>query len=92
MSISLCRHHLARLKQKRRHDYHFSGSHFSGSLKFYVTTPKPCSCWMCGNPRKFYGNGQDGKTVQEKRAAQAIAIGKREPLPACHTAGSRLED
>ena len=75
MSISLRRHHLARLKRKRRHDCKVSGrEHVSGSLKFHVTTPKPCSCWMCGNPRRYHGNGKDGKTVQEKRAGQANCI------------------
>jgi hypothetical protein len=31
----------------------------------YANTPKPCSCWMCGNPRKF---GQ--LTRQELRALE----------------------
>lgn len=26
-----------------------------------------CSCWMCGNPRKFFGEA----TMQEKRASNA---------------------
>jgi len=26
-------------------------------------SPKLCSCWMCGNPRKYFNE----KTVQEKR-------------------------
>ena len=29
-------------------------------------TPTPCSCWMCGNPRKWFGNA----TVQECSFAQ----------------------
>ena len=29
-------------------------------------TPKRCSCWMCGNPRKFTGE----RTVQESRLIQ----------------------
>lgn len=33
-----------------------------------ATTPTPCSCWMCGNPRKYYGNGKYAKTLQERRA------------------------
>lgn len=28
-------------------------------------TRKPCSCWMCGNPRK---HSKDKYTMQEKRA------------------------
>lgn len=27
----------------------------------YLRTRKPCSCWMCGNPRKFFNE----KTKQE---------------------------
>ncbi|MDO4879473.1 MAG: hypothetical protein Q3966_09330 [Neisseria sp.] len=61
MTASLRRHHLARLKQKRRWD-----RRASGNLKFHLTTPKPCSCILCGNPRKFYGNGREGKTIQER--------------------------
>ena len=26
-------------------------------------SPKLCSCWMCGNPRKYFNE----KTIQEKR-------------------------
>ena len=29
------------------------------------TTPRPCSCWMCGNPRRYFGQ----PTMQERRAA-----------------------
>jgi hypothetical protein len=28
---------------------------------------KPCSCWMCGNPRR-YAKGQNQRTLQELRA------------------------
>lgn len=31
-----------------------------------VRTPTPCSCWMCGNPRKWFGD----VTVQERSFAQ----------------------
>lgn len=34
------------------------------------TTPRPCSCWMCGNPRKHYGNGKHAKSMQELRNLQ----------------------
>jgi len=30
------------------------------------TTGTPCSCWMCGNPRK-YGKGEERLTMQERR-------------------------
>lgn len=29
---------------------------------------KACSCWMCGNPRKFFKD----KTIQEKRFEESI--------------------
>jgi len=29
---------------------------------FTAHTPKSCSCWMCGNQRKYHGD-----TLQEKR-------------------------
>lgn len=32
-------------------------------------TPHPCSCPMCGNPRRHFGE----KTIQEKRADQMMA-------------------
>lgn len=35
-------------------------------------TPKPCSCWMCGNPRKWLGE----VTKQERSAAQLLQKGE----------------
>lgn len=31
------------------------------------TNRKPCSCWMCGNPRRRMGNSKEAKTLQEKK-------------------------
>jgi hypothetical protein len=65
---TLRRHHLARLKNKRL-------AYFGGYMKelpaaerarragCLAHTSTPCSCWMCGNPRRHWG----GKTVQERR-------------------------
>lgn len=36
--------------------------------KLRTNTAKPCSCWMCCNPRKNAGNSAAGKTWQEVRA------------------------
>ena len=33
-------------------------------LGMLIKTPKPCSCWMCGNPRKHFGE----KSLQERKA------------------------
>ena len=57
------RHHKKRLKNKRKRDNHAKGQ----PLNKHVITPKLCSCWMCGNARKFFGNSKHGKTVQELR-------------------------
>ena len=35
-------------------------------IGIHARSPKVCSCYMCGNPRKIYGQ----KTVQERRAEQ----------------------
>ena len=34
-------------------------------LGLYKKTRVPCSCWMCGNPRKIFGNGKLSKTFRE---------------------------
>lgn len=77
MSKSQRRHHTKRLKHIRnRHlavasltdDSNFSGNNNRQKhLARHLTTPKPCSCWLCGNPRKFYGNGKSAKTYQEQK-------------------------
>lgn len=33
-----------------------------------IDTPAPCSCWMCGNPRRYLGE----LTVQERRWIQEV--------------------
>ncbi|MEM6343146.1 MAG: hypothetical protein AAF927_04675 [Bacteroidota bacterium] len=49
---ALRRHHRDRLKQKRKH---YWGGDLAENSKSHllINTPKPCSCFMCGNPRKF---------------------------------------
>lgn len=57
------KHHNDRIRTKRK----------SLSERFYghvhpmnIETFTSCSCWMCGNPRKFM-KGSDKFTIQEKR-------------------------
>jgi hypothetical protein len=56
------RHHVARLKRVcagwLARDVRESPRH----LGKRVTTPVPCSCWMCGNKRRH-----EGLTIQELR-------------------------
>lgn len=35
-----------------------------------VDTPTPCSCWMCGNPRKYFGE----RTIQERKAILTVRV------------------
>lgn len=39
-------------------------------IGFRGTTPKNCSCSVCGNPRKHYGNSMHAKSMQELRNLQ----------------------
>ena len=36
--------------------------------KMMISTRVPCSCFMCGNPRRYFGE----KTIQERRADEAF--------------------
>ena len=62
------RHHIERLKHKRRfywgcnRDLAKSPKH----LAKVANTPTPCSCWMCGNARRWFGE----ETIQERRLKQ----------------------
>ena len=56
------RHDSERVKANRLKNTH------SGPVT--AETPAACSCWMCGNPRKWFGQ----RTIQERRMMQAWAI------------------
>lgn len=62
MARALRRHHVARLKHNRRFYHGYDLSENPGHIGQAVHTPANCSCWMCGNPRKFFGE----RTVQER--------------------------
>lgn len=36
-------------------------------INFLGDTGTPCSCWICGNPRRYY-EGKAGLTIQERKA------------------------
>lgn len=53
---SVRRHHIDRLKSSRRY---FWGrqrdlSQDPRALGLVLSTPNPCSCYMCGNPRRYF--------------------------------------
>ena len=64
----LRRHHVRRLKRRRRGYWYGTFEEFAPltrrALGVVVNTPKPCSCWMCGNPRKHWRE----RSLQEIRA------------------------
>ena len=65
---ALRRFHKQRIEKKRR-KYLVVESQIEANLnhegvKLILKTPTPCSCWMCGNPRKYHKE----KTIQELKA------------------------
>lgn len=52
MKRALRRHHVARLKAARRFHWGQDIRHDAKSIGKVVDTPCPCSCWICGNPRR----------------------------------------
>lgn len=75
---ALRRHHQARLKKARRflwgprRDLH---SEPGRAIGIAIDTPKPCSCWMCGNPRRYFGE----RSLQELRADEAARSDDPDP-------------
>ncbi len=67
------RHHEVRLKNARRSYWHRLVPMTSRELGMVSRTPHPCSCWMCGNPRRILNE----KSRQE-RSEEAIL--KRMPF------------
>ena len=60
--LSIRRHHKNRIKNKVKNYY--GGVHRNNPryLGIATETQKPCSCYMCGNPRKHFNKD----TIQEK--------------------------
>ncbi|MHB8535667.1 MAG: hypothetical protein ACYDBW_09505 [Sulfuricaulis sp.] len=73
------RHHLARIKKKRAG---YCGGYARDLIQAeqlrhigrFARAMPSCSCWMCGNPRRFFGE----TTMQEKRFALKDALGARQ--------------
>lgn len=68
MDRSERRHHTRRIKAKfyRLRSWYEWWSPNEAEAGRFANHGKGCSCWMCGNPRKYFGE----LTLQEKRANQ----------------------
>lgn len=62
-SIAIRRHHRKRLWDKRKKYFTCP----NGNDKRILKTPKPCSCYMCGNARKYFNE----ITEQEQKHNQS---------------------
>lgn len=66
---ALRRHHRERLKATRRFYWaRGAGPRSDKTLGMALSTPAPCSCTLCGNPRRHFGE----TTLQELRADEAL--------------------
>jgi hypothetical protein len=63
------RWHRERLKKNRAWFWYW-GEKPSDHLGMLVNTPKPCSSWCCGNPRKWFKK----RTLAEKARAEIDRI------------------
>lgn len=72
------RHHIARIKARCRMRSTLLAVPARVTARhvgMLAMTRVPCSCWMCGNPRRYLGE----RTVQERRAWQAERDGFLDP-------------
>ena len=60
------RHHLARVKRARRFFFGRNLTNEVATLGKLANTATPCSCFMCGNPRRYFLE----LSVQERRLFQ----------------------
>lgn len=68
-SRAMRRNHVARLKKTRKGYWGMTPEdQTERRLGGVVQYPCVCSCWMCGNARKWQGE----QTIQERRAMQVI--------------------
>jgi hypothetical protein len=65
-SRSIRRHHEERIKRRVKKYYGGVFRHDVRAVGKLAHSRTPCSCWMCGNPRRY----EDEPTLQERRTAQ----------------------
>ncbi len=70
-SRALRRHHRIRIKKKRLYQLKSNFSDWKEivylkRLNFSIDTPKACSCYLCGNPRKYWNEKTRKEVISEK--------------------------
>lgn len=73
-SRALRRHHATRLRAQRRFYHGQDLAVIRGALGRVVNTAAGCSCFMCGNPRRYFKE----RTLQERRAENIFMDGLTE--------------
>ena len=74
MLRSIRMHHRERLK-KTRSGYWNGNASETGQPGMVVDTPTPCSCYMCGNPRRHFNEA----SIQERSSDElAMRLGLEE--------------
>lgn len=48
-----------------QYNYDINHPEYDAKMAAESKTPQRCSCWMCGNPRKF-SSGKDALTIHEQ--------------------------
>lgn len=75
------RHHIERLKEKRKHYWGYGRQTFSSrgvvemspkQLGAVSQHPQSCSCPACGNYRHHFCNSKDARTLQEQSQIEAF--------------------
>ncbi len=65
-SLAWRRHHESRMKYRVRQYYGGYAKDKPRHVGRIAHARKPCSCWMCGNPRRYFKE----RSLQERRALQ----------------------
>jgi hypothetical protein len=67
-SRSVRRHHEERIKRRVKEYYGGAFRHDVRSIGKLAHSQTPCSCWMCGNPRRYEGE----PTLRERRESKEV--------------------
>jgi hypothetical protein len=70
------RPHLQRLKRARAFDQAIGEGRQgdSAALGRHVNTPAKCSCWMCGNPRRYFDEKSRQERIRDEKFAADSAM------------------